>query len=48
MRELKSNPQFCMLRYLDRINKKGGKKDWYHPNIFDELAKHYKSKNQQD
>lgn len=44
MDELKSNPSYCGERYLDFKNKKGGKKNFYDPNIIKEFDKHYKKK----
>jgi hypothetical protein len=42
--ELEKNPNYCGERYLDFKSKKGGKKNFYDPNIVVEFDKHYKKK----
>ncbi len=42
---LVNHPKYCKTRYLDPINKKGGKKDYYSKKIIAEFDKHYKKKN---
>ena len=44
MRTLKQNTNLYRPKYLDSKNPKSGKKDWYSPQIYDELAKNYTRK----
>jgi len=41
MRELKKNPNIRRIRLLNPKNPDGGRKDFYHTRIYDELAKYY-------
>jgi hypothetical protein len=41
MKEIKQNPQLHRKRFLDVVNKTGVGKDFYNPEVFNELAKHY-------
>ncbi|WP_339841264.1 DUF3644 domain-containing protein [uncultured Maribacter sp.] len=44
LKELKENPKFCRVRYLNTKTKKGSKQEWYNPNIVHEIDRHYTKK----
>lgn len=44
MARFKKDKNLCRPRFLDPANLKSGKKEFYSKNIYDELAKHYQSK----
>jgi hypothetical protein len=41
MRAVKANTKLCYERYLDPVNKKGGKKAFFNPNALKEFDTHY-------
>jgi hypothetical protein len=41
MRPVKENEKLCYERYLDPVNKKGGKKSYFNPNAVKEIDPHY-------
>lgn len=45
LKQLKKNPKFCRVRFLNTKTKTGVKQEFYNPNIIQELDKHY-TKNQ--
>ncbi|MFV1450563.1 DUF3644 domain-containing protein [Maribacter sp. HS] len=44
LKQLKQNPKFCRVRYLNTRTKKGSKQEWYNPNIVHEIDRHYTKK----
>lgn len=44
LKDLKGNPKFCRVRYLNTKTKKGSKQEWYNPNIVHEIDRHYTRK----
>lgn len=45
MKEVKTKPELHRKRFLDVVNKTGLGQDFYTAGVFEELSKHYKSKN---
>jgi hypothetical protein len=41
MKAIKDNEKLCYERYLDPVNKKGGKKPFFSPNVMKEFDQHY-------